>query len=389
MASEDDSDKRGESKGNNWVWYLILTSIILLSVGMFVVNNAIFRMKYPRSVWLLEATRYVGKQGKTSWSRMQAKTASRSIQERSAFALAATVFSCCPRFTTFASTTQPFMATFTNKRSKKGKPTGDKVKTSFRCNKDNSDETSTELRKYLDASNVDWGYSDGPTFMNRIRPVLIMIGPLSNHDVRCPQNWRHRVAHVVWSLTRQTLRQDDIGITFDDIAALTKRSKKCEIVDFLKYPDKYQRRGGRIPKGVLLVGPPGTGKTLLAKPSRVKPVCRSSASQAATLWRCSSAWAPLGCAICFNKRALNRHASSLLTNSMRGQESQRQHGWRARRTRTNAQSAPLVEMDGFDANIGIIIIAATNRPETLDPALLRPGRFDRNVLVKSSTIWTL
>jgi len=154
-----------------------------------------------------------------------------------------------------------------------------------------------------------------------------------------------------------------------------------EIVDFLKYPDKYQRLGGRIPKGVLLVGPPGTGKTLLAKAIAgeagvpffslsgsdfVEMFVGVGAARVRDMFQQANAKSP--CIIFIDELdALGKSRSG----SMVGVHDEREQ----------TLNALLVEMDGFDANVGIIVIAATNRPETLDPALLRPGRFDRNVLV--------
>ncbi len=176
--------------------------------------------------------------------------------------------------------------------------------------------------------------------------------------------------------------QEDIGITFDDIAGVDEAVEEVrEIVDFLRYPDKYQRLGGRIPKGVLLVGPPGTGKTLLAKAIAgeagvpffslsgsdfVEMFVGVGAARVRDMFQQAQAKSP--CIIFIDELdALGKSRSG----SMVGVHDEREQ----------TLNALLVEMDGFDPNNGIIVIAATNRPETLDPALLRAGRFDRNVLV--------
>ncbi len=154
-----------------------------------------------------------------------------------------------------------------------------------------------------------------------------------------------------------------------------------EIVDFLKHPDKYQRLGGRIPKGVLLVGPPGTGKTLLAKAIAgeagvpffslsgsdfVEMFVGVGAARVRDMFQQATAKAP--CIIFIDELdALGKSRAGNVPGSHDERE--------------QTLNALLVEMDGFDANAGVIVMAATNRPETLDPALLRPGRFDRNVLV--------
>jgi cell division protease FtsH len=381
MAADDDSDKRGEGKGNNWVWYLILTSIILLSVGMFVVNNAIFRLKYPDLVRLLEVTRYQEKGSDEAVKEVNSDgqplyPGSIRVRSGDSTFLLSSIRNVRVDETSISG--EVLKQSFEN-----GKPKGDSVKTSFRCNKDNSDETSTELRKHLEASNVDWAYSDGPTFMNQYGPVLIMIGAAFLIMMFAARRIGGIGSPMSFGRSRGKLyAQDDIGITFDDIAGVDEAVEEVrEIVDFLKYPDKYQRLGGRIPKGVLLVGPPGTGKTLLAKAIAgeagvpffslsgsdfVEMFVGVGAARVRDMFQQASAKSP--CIIFIDELdALGKSRSG----SMVGVHDEREQ----------TLNALLVEMDGFDANIGIIVIAATNRPETLDPALLRPGRFDRNVLV--------
>src|SRR5207253_2014173 len=154
-----------------------------------------------------------------------------------------------------------------------------------------------------------------------------------------------------------------------------------EIVDFLKTPERYQALGGRIPKGVLLVGPPGTGKTLLAKAVAgeadvpffslsgsdfVEMFVGVGASRVRDLFGQAESRAP--CIIFIDELdALGKSRAG----SIMGSHDEREQ----------TLNALLVEMDGFDSNRGVIIMAATNRPETLDAALLRPGRFDRTVVV--------
>ena len=176
--------------------------------------------------------------------------------------------------------------------------------------------------------------------------------------------------------------QKDLKITFQDVAGIDEAVAELrEIVDFLKTPDKYQALGGRIPKGVLLVGPPGTGKTLLGKAVAgeadvpffsmsgsdfVELFVGVGASRVRDLFNQAEGQAP--CIIFIDELdALGKTRGGL---SVGGHDEREQ-----------TLNALLVEMDGFDSNRGVIIMAATNRPETLDPALLRPGRFDRTVVV--------
>ncbi|MCC7339433.1 MAG: ATP-dependent zinc metalloprotease FtsH [Pirellulaceae bacterium] len=381
MSSDDDQDKRGDGKTNNWVWYLVLTSIILLSVGMFVVNNAIFRLKYPDLVRLLQATRYTEKGSDELVSERNAE--GELLYPGSIRVRVGDVVSELSQIRNVRVDETSISGELVKVTLEKGRAQGEGVKTEFRCNKDNSDETSTELRKYLDASNVNWDYSDGPSFMNQYGPVLVMVGAAFLIMMFAARRIGGIGSPMSFGRSRGKLyAQDDIGITFDDIAGVDEAVEEVrEIVDFLRYPDKYQRLGGRIPKGVLLVGPPGTGKTLLAKAIAgeagvpffslsgsdfVEMFVGVGAARVRDMFQQASAKSP--CIIFIDELdALGKSRSG----SMVGVHDEREQ----------TLNALLVEMDGFDANVGIIVIAATNRPETLDPALLRPGRFDRNVLV--------
>ena len=176
----------------------------------------------------------------------------------------------------------------------------------------------------------------------------------------------------------------DLGITFKDVAGQAGAKQEVqEIVDFLKEPQKYTDLGGKIPKGALLVGPPGTGKTLLAKAVAgeagvpffsmsgsdfVEMFVGVGASRVRDLFRQAKEKAP--CIIFIDEiDAVGRARSK---NPAMGGNDERE----------NTLNALLTEMDGFEGNNGVIILAATNRPESLDPALTRPGRFDRRVPVE-------
>ncbi|MDX2238860.1 MAG: ATP-dependent zinc metalloprotease FtsH [Hyphomonadaceae bacterium] len=176
-------------------------------------------------------------------------------------------------------------------------------------------------------------------------------------------------------------------ITFDDVAGIDEAKEELgEIVEFLKDPGKFQRLGGKIPKGALLVGPPGTGKTLLARAIAgeanvpfftisgsdfVEMFVGVGASRVRDMFEQAKKNAP--CIIFIDEiDAVGRHRGAGLG------------GGNDEREQTLNQL--LVEMDGFEANEGIILIAATNRPDVLDPALLRPGRFDRQVVVPNPDV---
>ena len=171
-------------------------------------------------------------------------------------------------------------------------------------------------------------------------------------------------------------------VTFKDVAGIEEAKEELqEIVEFLKEPQKFQKLGGRIPKGVLLMGPPGTGKTLLARAIAgeanvpffsisgsdfVEMFVGVGASRVRDLFEQGKKNAP--CIVFIDEiDAVGRHRGAGLG------------GGHDEREQTLNQL--LVEMDGFESNEGVILIAATNRPDVLDPALLRPGRFDRQVIV--------
>lgn len=178
------------------------------------------------------------------------------------------------------------------------------------------------------------------------------------------------------------LTQKEGRVTFDDVAGIDEaREELQEIVEFLKDPTKFARLGGKIPKGALLVGSPGTGKTLLARAIAgeagvpfftisgsdfVEMFVGVGASRVRDMFEQAKKSAP--CIVFIDEiDAVGRHRGAGLGN---GNDEREQ-----------TLNQLLVEMDGFEANEGIIIIAATNRPDVLDPALLRPGRFDRQVVV--------
>ena len=173
----------------------------------------------------------------------------------------------------------------------------------------------------------------------------------------------------------------DVGVTFADVAGVDEAKEELgEVIDFLKQPEKYAAVGGKIPKGVLLVGPPGTGKTLLAKAIAgeakvpfysisgaefVELIVGVGAARVRDMFKEARAHAP--CIVFIDELdAIGKSRTvSLVGNDEREQ----------------TLNQLLVEMQGFESQAGVIVLAATNRPDVLDPALLRPGRFDRQILV--------
>ena len=213
-------------------------------------------------------------------------------------------------------------------------------------------------------------------------PILLLIGVWIYFMRQMQGGGGGRGAMSFGKSKARLLGEDQVGVTFADVAGVEEAKQEVsEVVEFLKDPSKFQRLGGKIPKGVLMVGPPGTGKTLLAKAIAgeakvpfftisgsdfVEMFVGVGASRVRDMFDQAKKQAP--CIIFIDELdAVGRHRGAGLG------------GGHDEREQTLNQM--LVEMDGFEGSEGIIVIAATNRPDVLDPALLRPGRFDRQVVV--------
>lgn len=219
-------------------------------------------------------------------------------------------------------------------------------------------------------------------FFISIAPILLLIAVWIYFMRQMQGGGGGRGAMSFGKSKARLLGEDQVGITFADVAGIEEAKQEVsEVVEFLRDPSKFQRLGGKIPKGVLMVGPPGTGKTLLAKAIAgeakvpfftisgsdfVEMFVGVGASRVRDMFDQAKKQAP--CIIFIDELdAVGRHRGAGLG------------GGHDEREQTLNQM--LVEMDGFEGSEGIIVIAATNRPDVLDPALLRPGRFDRQVVV--------
>ncbi len=221
----------------------------------------------------------------------------------------------------------------------------------------------------------------GPLFFN-LFPFLLIIGLWIFFMRQMQGGGGGRGALSFGKSRARLLGEDQVKVTFADVAGVEEAKEEvAELVEFLRDPGKFQKLGGKIPRGVLMVGPPGTGKTLLAKAIAgeakvpfftisgsdfVEMFVGVGASRVRDMFEQAKKHAP--CIIFIDEiDAVGRHRGAGLG------------GGHDEREQTLNQL--LVEMDGFEGNEGIIVIAATNRPDVLDPALLRPGRFDRQVVV--------
>jgi cell division protease FtsH len=236
----------------------------------------------------------------------------------------------------------------------------------------------------VEAGPPEEGVNIGSIFVSWL-PVLVLVG-VYIFFLRQMQSGTGRA--MGFGKSRARLLTEKHGrVTFEDVAGIDEAKGELEeIVDFLKDPQKFQRLGGKIPKGCLLVGPPGTGKTLLARAIAgeanvpfftisgsdfVEMFVGVGASRVRDMFEQAKKNAP--CIVFIDEiDAVGRHRGAGLG------------GGNDEREQTLNQL--LVEMDGFESNEGVILIAATNRPDVLDPALLRPGRFDRQVVVPNPDI---
>ena len=265
---------------------------------------------------------------------------------------------------------------------KADKPSAKEPKT-FTVNKDPSDETAKRLHAMLDGASFKWEYSNGPTFLERYGMMLSFMCLMLAFFWFMMRKLGGAGGPMQFGRSRGRLfAEEELGISFSDVAGIDEAVEEVkEVVDFLNNADKYQKLGGKIPRGVLLVGPPGTGKTLLAKAIAgeagvpffslsgsdfVEMFVGVGAARVRDMFQQAEAKAP--CIIFIDELdALGKTRG----NGAPGGHDEREQ----------TLNALLVEMDGFTSNSGVIVMAATNRPETLDQALMRPGRFDRHVLV--------
>ncbi|MEC9093985.1 MAG: ATP-dependent zinc metalloprotease FtsH, partial [Planctomycetota bacterium] len=232
-------------------------------------------------------------------------------------------------------------------------------------------------------SGVEYAFSSGPTFWSQWGPFIIFTSIILLLFFLMLRRLGGASSPMQFGRSRGKLyAEEELEVTFNDVAGIDEAVEEVkEIVDFLQSPEKYQKLGGRIPKGALLVGPPGTGKTLLAKAIAgeagvpffglsgsdfVEMFVGVGAARVRDMFQQAEQKAP--CIIFIDE--LDALGKSRGGNLVGGHDEREQ-----------TLNALLVEMDGFDSNSGVIVMAATNRPETLDQALLRAGRFDRHILV--------
>lgn len=369
------SEARG-SGGSNFVWYMILVAVGVTAVAFYLPSFNRTRIDFPDLISLIQASERVSAYGDLA----DGKDGQVIIQRRM----------------TDGSITRVRLSNLREiqlqERSVTGKvdrqiisgadaePTP--VTKEFSTEFPQTESAVDQLTGLLDKNKLHYSVAEESILKNH-GPLLLLTALLVVFFIVMMRRLTGAGSPMSFGRSRGRLyAQEDLGVTFDDVAGIDEAVDEVkEIVDFLRHPEKYQKLGGRIPKGVLLVGPPGTGKTLLARAIAgeagvpffslsgsdfVEMFVGVGAARVRDMFQQAESKAP--CIIFIDELdALGKSRG----NSIIGGHDEREQ----------TLNALLVEMDGFDSNAGVIVMAATNRPETLDPALLRPGRFDRHVLV--------
>jgi len=387
-------EAKGSSGGQNLLWYLLIAGLGIVAVTLLLAQNAILEISYYDFKRLVEASRRDeagdALEGYPGWIDVQVelkdgkKRTDRYQNLREVEIGLQTITGKIDRIENYQTVEQvigeePTATQEGESSSVNQKQTG----IAFRTDKSASSEEEYELLEKLYAYHIDHRNEPGPGLWKSYAPLLLISGLFILLFIFMMRRLSGAGSPMSFGRSRGRLyAQEDIGVTFDDVAGIDEAVEEVrEVVDFLRSPEKYQRLGGRIPKGVLLVGPPGTGKTLLAKAIAgeagvpffslsgsdfVEMFVGVGAARVRDMFQQAEAKAP--CIIFIDELdALGKSRGG----SMIGGHDEREQ----------TLNALLVEMDGFDSNTSVIVIAATNRPETLDQALLRPGRFDRTVLV--------
>ncbi len=371
-------DKKADSKNNNWIGYAAVAAIAFLVMGMFMMDRT-YRITYPNLEDLIRNTKYETR-GRTDlvdgFTGRVEVVSSTNPKQREVFSSIENV-EIGPQFVRGKAN-----YVILDEAGNAVANTSQKQIT-FRTTINDNPQTNEALIRSLNQANIDWKNAEPPSPLAEYIPFFLPFLLLLILAIFMMRKMSGIGSPMQFGRSRGKLYADeDIGITFNDVAGIDEAVEEVrEIVDFLQHPDKYQKLGGRIPKGVLLVGPPGTGKTLLAKAIAgeagvpffslsgsdfVEMFVGVGAARVRDMFQQAQAKAP--CIIFIDELdALGKSRAGNLPGSHDERE--------------QTLNALLVEMDGFDANTNVIVIAATNRPETLDPALLRAGRFDRNVLV--------
>ncbi|MDA1053787.1 MAG: ATP-dependent zinc metalloprotease FtsH [Planctomycetota bacterium] len=371
------SEGRGPIGGQNFLWYMAGAVLLITLAALYLTKLNVSVIDYPDLVELIKNSKHTEKYGPLEEGMrgdvIVQKEGSSGAQIRDRYSNLRDV-TISDHTVTGTVDYQRIMPTPSDTKP---------AEKSFRTNILPSEETINEMKQMLQASNIVHGFEAKPGMLETHGLLFLLTAMVIVFFVVMMRRLGGAGSPMSFGRSRGKLvAQEDLGLTFDDVAGIDEAVEEVkEVVDFLRAAEKYQKLGGRIPKGVLLVGPPGTGKTLLAKAVAgeagvpffslsgsdfVEMFVGVGAARVRDMFQQAESKAP--CIIFIDE--LDALGKSRGSGIMGGHDEREQ-----------TLNALLVEMDGFASNSGVIVMAATNRPETLDSALLRPGRFDRHVLV--------
>lgn len=374
----DDPKRNQEPRSNSSAWLVLIIFVICtIAIILLVQSNGSRTLPYSDLVRLMEITQYddegklVGEPADSTLklAKEGSKTVSYEFREPWNLRIADRNISGTVLFRSLDS------------ESKSDKEPEFK-KIEFACSKSPFPPMQDPLTDLMRESKIKYSHTD-PGFLSQYGPFLITMLVIVGLFYFMMRRLGGAGGPMQFGRSRGKLVADeDLAVMFSDVAGIDEAVDEVkEVVDFLKKPEKYQRLGGKIPRGVLLVGPPGTGKTLLAKAIAgeagvpfyslsgsdfVEMFVGVGAARVRDMFQQAVSNAP--CIIFIDE--LDALGKSRGNGAVGGHDEREQ-----------TLNALLVEMDGFATNSGVIVMAATNRPETLDSALMRPGRFDRHVLV--------
>lgn len=380
------ADRRPAGNGSNIVWYLIAAGVAGLFAMSLLGSSTEVRLSYSDLERLIAVT---GQTTSSAWIEIDRQSKEKKEPRRygdlddlviGAYEVTGKLRELDPDPQANASGSSVVDAP---EAATRGQSAMQSVVRTFRVSKLPSENSESNLSNLLSRHGVPFRYEDPPSPWRNWMPMLTITGLFILALYLMMKRLGGAGSPMAFGRSRGKMyAQEELGITFDEVAGIDEAVDELrEVVEFLRNPEKYQILGGRIPKGVLLVGPPGTGKTLLAKAIAgeagvpffglsgsdfVEMFVGVGAARVRDMFQQAESKAP--CIIFIDELdalGKTRGASIVGGNDEREQ----------------TLNALLVEMDGFGSNSGVIVMAATNRPETLDPALLRPGRFDRHVLV--------
>src|SRR4051812_12263215 len=381
-SGEKQPDKKSSPQGGNLVWYMLALGVLLLLMVTVFSNSSAQPLGFSDLLKLIDATGkdLKGKQGPgfidipdPTTARPQQRLRMSDLSDIIVGSTAVKAKVTRQHFTPNASGGIP---------TEKEVATAPEIEKNMELHVERlpEDQSLTDL---LRKRGLPWKVAGPPNPLLNYVPLLLMTGLLVMLFIFMIRRMGGAGSPMAFGRSRGKLfAQEEIEITFEDVAGIEEAVDELrEVVEFLKTPEKYQMLGGRIPKGVLLVGPPGTGKTLLAKAVAgeagvpffslsgsdfVEMFVGVGAARVRDMFQQAEQKAP--CIIFIDE--LDALGKTRGSGNIGGHDEREQ-----------TLNALLVEMDGFNSNSGVIVMAATNRPETLDAALLRPGRFDRHVLV--------